>query len=727
MKQFIKVNRFLLTLLAVTVVAGLLVIAQRWRVESKNKTYDVVLDFNELELLAEQSDHDVSWWLEQFRDMGITRVGLTEESLTSLMENSPMAVTATMMDTVIQDADWRSSYPAAFVDGVEAFGYDRFDVLVEVTGKDAMDFVLSAVEQRFHGEDYIVCREPEKVYILLDGEVNDTLYVSAFGYVNTFDKGFTERKEIVSSKLMYVSLGLMPEKVDAIQSLGLEVVPRTVCYNGHNDDQYARAVIAGYEQYGIIPTYIIAGGEAVVGYDDDCELAQSYIKDNGVTIGLIETNVQRENIMQSGVDAIAQATDYNTVRVFSVWDYIQYRYGYYGYEGAEEIENTLFRAIVERNIRVVYFKPIKQTDNHFAYITDVQVYRDLFEGLNQRLSAHGISMGRASVMENVQVPSLAMLALGLGTGTGGVLLLPTFLPMKKKWTLILAGLAAVCVAGAWLVMPNTFRLIASFANAVVFACLAAAFFLKAAKQSGEVLSPDAPLVKILLRSVGILIPAVLISLAGAMMTAAPLSSTDFMLELGIFRGVKLAQLIPLAFFCVLFVSYYGLFEKERRRNTLQLTDIVTAMKWTIPVWSLVLLAVVALAGYYYLARTGHESSVSVSTLEIMMRSDLENLLLARPRTKEFLVAFPCIMLAVYSAVRRMPFWTALFGLAGTIGLTSVCNTFMHIHTPLYLGFVRTGYSVLFGVVLGCVYVLCFDLLCRAVRKVQKKYMGTEQE
>ena len=30
-----------------------------------------------------------------------------------------------------------------------------------------------------------------------------------------------------------------------------------------------------------------------------------------------------------------------------------------------------------------------------------------------------------------------------------------------------------------------------------------------------------------------------------------------MLELGIFRGVKLAQLVPLAFFCLLFVSYYG--------------------------------------------------------------------------------------------------------------------------------------------------------------------------
>ena len=164
-----------------------------------------------------------------------------------------------------------------------------------------------------------------------------------------------------------------------------------------------------------------------------------------------------------------------------------------------------------------------------------------------------------------------------------------------------------------------------------------------------------------------------------------------------------------------------------RANTLQLRDIVTAMKWQIPVWAVVLVGVIGLAGLYYLARTGHETSVSVSTAEIMIRNELEELLLARPRTKEFLVAFPGIMLAVYCAVRRLPFWTALFGLAGTIGLTSICNTFMHIRTPLYLGFIRTGYSLLFGIVIGCVMILCFDLLYKWYRKYLKKYMETERK
>ena len=727
MKSFTRENRILLALLAAAVLVSLAVIAGRWRVEAENKTYDVILDYNELELLAQQSEEDVSWWLEQFRDMGITRVGLTEESLISLMESSPLSVTATMMDTVMQDADWRESYPEAFVAAVTDYGFDRFDVVVETSGQVATDFVTEAVAQRFHPEDVVLVEQEEDAYILLNGVVNDTLYLSDFSYVDTFEKGFAERSEIVASKLMYISLGLMPEKVETIQSLGMEIVPRTICYNGHNDTRYAQAVVAGYERYGIEPTYIIAGGEAVIGFDDEDEFALSYIKDNGITLGLIETNVQRENILQSGVDAITAATDYNAVRVFSVWDYIQYRYAYYGYEGAEEVENTLFRAIVERNIRVIYFKPVKQTDNSFAYITDVEVYRDLFSGLNDRLAAHGISLGRASVMDNYQIPSLVMLVLGLGAGIGGALLPSAFLPMKKKWTYLLAGAAAVCVCGAWVVLPNLFRLLASFASAVVFACLAAVFFLRAAKRSGQRLPENAPLRKILPRCVLVLLGAALISLAGAMMTAAPLSSTDFMLELGIFRGVKAAQLLPLAFFCLLFISYYGFFQKDRPSDTLELGDIVTALRWNIPVWCLLLLAVVGLAGYYYLARTGHESDVSVSTLEIMMRNDLENLLLARPRTKEFLVAFPGIMLAVYCAVRRLPFFTALFGLAGTIGLTSICNTFMHIHTPLYLGFIRTGYSLLFGIVIGCVMILCFDLLYKWYNGHLKKYGETERK
>lgn len=726
MKQYIKRNAILLGILALTVIVSIFVVAGRWQVESANKTYDVILDYAELEWMAEQSDHDVAWWLNEFKSMGITQVGLTEENLTTLMENSPLNVTAAVMNEVMKNADWREDYPAAFVSDIEDFGADRFDILVEARGSGAIDFVVTGLEERFPSGSFFCRQEGDSAYILLDGSAADALYGGKGAYTNTKNKGFVERENLLSSKLMYVSLGLLPEKVETIQAAGMDVVPRTLCYAGHNDTRYAQAAVEGYEKYGITPAYLIAGGEALLGYDDGGDFVRDYMERTGASVGMIETNVQRGNIPQTGVEATAQATGCSAVRVFSMWDYVQYRYAYYGYEGAEEVANCIYRAVVERNARVVYFKMVKDTDDNHVYITDPEVYRDLFDSLNHRLAAHGITMGRASVMENYQVPSLAMLAIGLGAGIGGALLPDTFLPMKRKWTLLLAGAAAVCVAGAWRVLPNSFRLLASFAGAVVFACLAAAFFLKAAKQTGQKLDRNAGLLKILPRSIAILAVAVAISLAGAMMTAAPLSSTNFMLEMGIFRGVKAAQLLPLAFFCLLFVSYYGLFEKNRESDHLAPRDIGTALNWTIPVWAVLLLAAVGLAGYYYLARTGHETGVTISDTEMIFRNDLEYLLLARPRTKEFLVAFPGIMLAVYCAVRRLPFWTALFGLAGTIGLTSVCNTFMHIRTPLYLGFVRTAYSLLLGIAVGAVMIVCFELLLRLYRGLVKKYGKAEQ-
>lgn len=148
-------------------------------------------------------------------------------------------------------------------------------------------------------------------------------------------------------------------------------------------------------------------------------------------------------------------------------------------------------------------------------------------------------------------------------------------------------------------------------------------------------------------------------------------------------------------------------------------DFAGILNWTIPVWGFLLLGVLFMAGRYYLARTGHETSVTVSSVELVLRNILENISYARPRTKEFLIAFPCIMLTVYASVRRMPFWVGLFGLAGTIGMASVINTFEHIRTPLYLGFMRTAGSLVLGTLLGMAYIFIFEFLYKMAQRNQK--------
>jgi hypothetical protein len=105
---------------------------------------------------------------------------------------------------------------------------------------------------------------------------------------------------------------------------------------------------------------------------------------------------------------------------------------------------------------------------------------------------------------------------------------------------------------------------------------------------------------------------------------------------------------------------------------------------------------------------------------MLFRNRLEDILIARPRSKEFLFAFPSVMLLAYTSIRGFKLWPILFGLASVIGMTSVNNTFMHIRSPLYLGFARTGYSLLFGILVGVVGVLVFELGYRIYKKLERQ-------
>jgi len=721
MKAFIKENKILLTAMALMLIVCFVVIGTRFLVESHNKTYDIVLDYNEIAALAIQTDHDVSWWLEQFNNMGITKVGLMEESLMTLMEDKDIHLTGTVMDVLTKDASWQSGYPPQLTALLGERGYGPFDIMVEMEGKETVDFVLDAIEKRFRPDRFFQLNLGDKAYVLIKGTPDMTLYSQQYKYMNSKAGGFVERMDIEASKIMYISLGLLPDKVKAIQELGMDVIPRTLSYNGWNDTKYGQAVIDGYAKYGIVPQYIIVGGEAVIGFDDGTSLAKNYILNNGITIGLIEDTTQRENIMQYGVNEVAIDSGYDTVRVFSVWNYIQYRYQYYGYEGAEEIENTFFRAVTERNIRVIYFKPILHQKDLHTYMTNVSEYEKMFGNLEKRLEKHGIHFASASAMADYRVPTIFKVLLGIGVVLGAVLLLRSFVKVSKKISLILAALGSVCVLAAFYVMPNTAELIASLAAAIVFGCLAVTFYTAQSKHLSDVLSKDASVLKIVKSSILILVVSVLISFVGGMMTAAPISSINYMLEINIFRGVKVGQLLPAAYFVIAYLAYFGYGGRERTRGNLQFQDVTDLMNTGIKVWMLFLAAIVGGVGVYYILRTGHDSTLEVSSYEMLFRNELEKVLIARPRSKEFLFAFPAIMLMVYSSVRRLRLWPVLFGLGGAIGMTSVINTFEHIRTPLYLGFIRTGYSLVFGILVGILAILIFEGLYRIYLYYVRKY------
>ena len=720
MKNYIKENKFILGALCIVFIACLIVLITRWDIESRNKTFDIVLDFEEIVAMAMQTDEDVAWWLEQFKDMGITKVAIMEENLKSMTENQEINLVARMMENITStDVMWRERFPQEFLDILDEGGFTPFDIVVEINDAYTAAFVTNAVRQRFPEEVHEIVEQGEKAYILIRGTADITLYSTRHAFFNSRGGGFIPRTDIRSSIIQYISLGLWADNVRMIQDLGMQVIPRTMSYDGWNDTRFAQAVLDGYAALGVVPEYLIAGGQAVIGYDDGLDLIKDFINEHNITVGLIENTTQLQNILQRGVVDLTVQRNFNSVRVFSVWDYIQNRYQIYGYEGAEEIENTLFRAITERNIRVIYYKPIRYLRDLHTYVTNVETYREMFANLEVRLARHGFTMGSASVMDEYRVPLIFKILFGIGAVLAGVLLVRSFIPMKEKHALILAGLGSLGVVASFRIMPNTSELIVALSVAIIFGCLATTFFTARGKYLADNLAQDTCVFKLIGYGILTLISVVAIALAGAFLQAATLSSIGYLLELDIFRGVVVARVLPIGYFAIAYLAYFGYGANKTKPGQLEPKDLRDLLYIDIKVWMLLLAGAAGAVVAYYVIRTGHDTGVEVSTAEMLFRNMLEYMLLARPRTQEFLFAFPALLLFIYSAVRRFKLWSIVFGAGAIIGATSVINTFAHLRTPLYLSLARTGYSILFGIVIGAIAVLAFEGLYRIYTKFLK--------
>ncbi|MEI8215853.1 MAG: DUF5693 family protein [Eubacteriales bacterium] len=725
MEKLIRSNKILFGIIIFAIIIAAVVIIGRMNVEKNAKSYDIVLDYSELSQMAAQSENNISWWLNEFKGMGINKVGLAEESLISLSADKETPVSAKMMYEVLKGADWKSNYPTKLISDMEAKGFDEYDVMVEAKSKGSFDFISSAVKDRFSQDKYIVNETSNGGYIVLNGNSKDALYTAKTKNLNSIGIGFTEQDAVSSSKIMYVSLGLLPSKVAIAEAAGMEIIPRTTGYKGWNDLKYAKAVISGYSKLKQVPEYALFSGEETLGFDQDPGYIAKILKDNGTIVGMIENTTQLQNIMPNGLNEIVQGLNYYSVRTFSVWDYIQNRYQYYGYAGSEEIENTLFRAIDERNIRLVYFKPIKEFKDNHTYITDLKEYKTLFTNVESRLAEQNFAMGKASVMTAKFIPAPFRIFMGLGCVAAVVLLFKTIIPINRKLEMGMLGIMSMGVLGAFFVSKDLAPLLVSFAYALIFPCLATIYMLKQSKYHSSTLDKNTSIGKIIIKSCLILLGSVIIVLVGGLMTAAPISDISYMLEINIFRGVKVAQLLPIAFFPIAYLAYYGFGEMKTTSGKLEIRDLKDMMNSSIKIWMVVIGVIAAAVGVYYISRTGNDSEIAPSTFEMLMRNTLEATLLARPRTKEFLFAFPTIMLLVYTSIRGFKVWPIIFGVSSVIGLTSVVNTFMHIRTPFYLGLARTGYSLVIGMAIGIICILVFEGIYILYKKLQGKRMLNE--
>jgi hypothetical protein len=185
-------------------------------------------------------------------------------------------------------------------------------------------------------------------------------------------------------------------------------------------------------------------------------------------------------------------------------------------------------------------------------------------------------------------------------------------------------------------------------------------------------------------------------LLGALVVVGVLSSPLTMEEIERFRGVRLILALPplIALALYLFDRRFG--SGVQRPGDVFLSPVLTYQL-------LAGLAIVAL-GALMIARSGNESDISPSQFELTLRHALTHVLSVRPRFKEFLIGFPCLMLlpALLPAHRRVIGWLLALGIG--VGVGDIIDTFSHLHTPLEISILRIVNGLVIGVIIGALAI-----------------------
>ena len=639
-------------MIALSLIIALTVLAGRWSAERNNRIVSLAVDWNSIKDALGGNEKRLETALDMMRRNNLRTIALSEPTIGDLMEDGRVFLTTP---------------------GIVAGHSDPMGRLFLGTYDQALYRQMVSALRRKWSPSLITGREGRIYYA-----------------------GLTGRLESVTP----LGVGILSEESGYLLSRGFEIIPRFYNYPSMQADDL-EADLAGLAGYKF--NVVIFGGEEVMGYTKLVSQTASALQAKGLRFGQVEFSKQK------GEETLARLMKGEVIRVHSI--------------APDEMKtmpptqavDRYVRAVQERNIRLCYLRFLPNQ----AGLDPLTSNMDYLLSIKRRLLSMGYDIGRPATLpvlgsglvfpgSNAVIPWL----LSLGILAALALLLRYLSIDLRFWQLAVLALLLLPIAVA---APMLFRKLGALGAAVVFPSLALAFLSERLKHyspntmqgyqnfslqlSAFSLPSGAPAA--LRTALSTLWTASLITMIGALMGAGLMADRSFMLGIDRFAGIKLAHLLPLL------VVVYLLLRDNMENISSSRRQIWRSLSDRPLLWGQAgLLGLVAVAGLFYLMRTGNDSSVAVSGLELKIRSVLEKLLVARPRTKEFLIGHPAALLALGTAflpgLGNIRPWLLFIGAVGQI---SLFNSFCHIHTPLSFTLLRSFNGLWLGSLIGTVVLL----------------------
>ena len=656
MKDF-KYNRILMIIILIGFVASMAINLERHRVEEANNTVELAIDYEGLVELAEREGVPRQEVFAQAKEAGICSMAVYDTQFKKLNVNGKATawngstIIANYQNGVLADPAWCALVEDGTIKGTNVY----------VTGHHEQTF------KEVH-EDLLRRLGDDRVRELTIG-----------------------KQQVLEVKANYTAfikmdLGLPTDEMQEVNAAGFHVIARPTNFN-HCTREDVDAVFKRLD--GIDVSDIVFAGSQALGAPDEADYTADKMMERGITLGMIEGVTQLQFFPQDGLLDIARDMDYKSARFYTI--------------AKEELEKLKIDDAVERwsntdaerNIRINLLRIYEKPAPGMSLLETNMTY---FAAVRDQLVAHGYKIGPAATYEHFYPSALLRAVVMAGVAAAMVLYLSLVVPaLKPKY---MYGLLAILMVGmmAPVLMGhgNKIRLIAAFASANVFPAIAIIWQLDRIRSRQA--EGNSSLIKIFIAGAIALFASGVVSYVGASYLSGSLADTEYLLEVNIFRGVKLTFVLPLVLVAIAFLQRFDLFDGKMDDTDGVIAQAKKILDMPVKIKTLFIMLLVLAAGVVFVARSGHTMGMPVSGAELQFRAFLEKAMYARPRSKELMIGHPAFMLAAMAWFRKWP-TMVLFALVivATIGMGSMVETFAHMRSPVFMSFAR-GIG---GIVLGC--------------------------
>lgn len=659
-----NIKRILWLLLVITLVLACGGVGMRLANEKNNKTVVTVVDYLELQKMANSAAMDLDPILNRLQKAGINTLGIKELSLRQMANNGQVYLAPlgqfTSFNQLYQPQIWKDCLQAT---AGKKVGPDK--LVVTCDQPSTTSFLRTRLSHRFLPEQIIEFNSSGKTFFIINAEL-----------VQLEKPKDAANKQNITFQDTDARLGFDDQLISRLKARGFTIILRpdnNIAANLSYLKEYEKA-IQDYD----VNTIVFAN--EVSGAPNNLGPIENIVKRNNLTVGIVETSVQLKYVEQKGLTQLIQDINYPINRVYSTTndEYVQ--------EASERYYRWV-RAVVDRSNRIIYVTPFK--DTRLNYSENMENTLQMLERFQSTIREKGYDTTSDLQHLNPNMPGrwhYFMVSLSL---LFAALLYLAYLlrpGLKAIFILFIIGLAG-CL-GANLVLSRDFSQLYALAAAVLYPTLSTLLLLVYLRDNSH-----HPLIVKMLCCLAIMF---VINMAGAYTVVTSMADIRYIMNVEYFRGVKLAFLLPLLLFIL---NYFVVFSGDDgfRQRVLEVLNMQPTYL------ALLIFLIVGAAGYYYLVRSGNTTAAQVSSLEIKLRETLEAWFMARPRFKEFLIGYPSLFAMVYLYHRyKYDFILLLLGLGVVIGSVSMVNSFCHGFTAIMISASRT----LGGLLIGTVTVAC---------------------